>query len=67
MHKVTSRSQNIFSVDKKAMYSKKVNEDLENKKASATDRQIQFVDLKKVSPYLARNQKVELAKKVIEL
>jgi hypothetical protein len=53
------------------MQSKKVIQDLENKKAFATDRQktkiISPLDLKKVSPYLARNQKIELAKKVVEL
>ena len=53
------------------MHSKKMAEDIEQKKNFATDtikvRQKSSLDLKKISPYLARNQKIELAKKVIVL
>jgi|JI6StandDraft_1071083.scaffolds.fasta_scaffold24239_2 hypothetical protein len=58
----TSRSQKIFSVDKRSMHTKKVVEETENKKNFATDttkvRQMTSLDLKKISPYLARNQKI---------
>lgn len=53
------------------MHTKKVVEETESKRQFAVDsskvKQMSALDLKKISPYLARNQKIELAKKVIEL
>lgn len=46
-------------------------EDVEAKKSFLVDNQkvkaMSALELKKISPYLARNQKIELAKKVLEL
>lgn len=59
------------TVEKKSFHAQKVAEEAEQQKAFSGEKNrvkaMSSLDLKKVSPYLARNQKMALAQKVVEL